>query len=60
MFHKFPISVILTSFPLPQYQPITSAFNIFGTFDMILGMSFCESSIALLILILQAHPLIQY
>ena len=49
------ISVILTSFPLPQYQPITSAFNIFGTFDMILGMSFCESSIALLISMLRAH-----
>lgn len=27
-----------------QYQPITSAFSIFGTFDMILGMSFCEST----------------
>jgi hypothetical protein len=46
MTHKFPISVfLLTFFPLSQYQPITSAFNIFGTFDMILGMSFCESSI---------------
>ena len=58
MFHKFPIFVILNSFCLSQYQPITSAFNIFGTFDMILGMSFCESSVTPFISMLCAHPLI--
>jgi len=33
---------------LGAYQPITSAFNIFGTFDMILGMSFLRNTYTLL------------
>ncbi|KAF8798904.1 acid protease [Phlegmacium glaucopus] len=33
---------------LGAYQPITSAFSIFGTFDMILGMSFLRNAYILL------------
>jgi len=33
---------------LGAYQPITSAFSIFGTFDMILGMSFLRNTYTLL------------
>jgi hypothetical protein len=65
-FTNFPISVILTSYPLSQYQPFTAnttAYNSIATFDMLLGMSFCESepesSIALLISMLRTHLLMQ-
>ena len=59
MFHKIPHIRYSYFLFLSQYQPITSAFNIFGTFDMILGMSFCKPFIALLISMLRAYPLIQ-